>query len=327
MSRILRTILVSLALAACSEELDYFPDTAERGETAPQLTAARPAGEGEKAGKTTPTVRVEPVAGVAAPMANLLAESVAENLKEMKVRVSAQGDVSSSYVLAGRAEPNWKDVRAPFVVIIRWLLVDAAGQPATSFIQGVRGKWWQWENGDPQLIRMVGLGAAKPVADMLIVKDEPPPPPELMGAGLMVMPVKGAPGDGNRLFTIAIKEALRATDVSVTEDPRQAAFVLEGRVASAATPDGGERIVVEWTVMTSKGRELGKATQESTVPGGMLQGSWNRIAIRAAAEAVEGIERIITGSSQARQTPSSPASPPPPPLKLPHVPGRAMPPP
>ena len=50
---------------------------------------------------------------------------------------------------------------------------------------------------------------------------------------ILVKLVDGAPGDGNQALMVAIKQALRIRNFMVTEDPRQAVFLIEGRVEIA----------------------------------------------------------------------------------------------
>ncbi len=337
-----------LALSSCADKMDYFPDVNGDAKTvalpAPPA-AVSPPPENNLNRKSGPRVRVMPVDGVSLPMARLLARSVVKNLLELRVSAVTDDDAGNNaggkndYVLSGRAEANWKDQRAPFTAIIRWTLVDGADKPAAAFIYGVRASWWQWRNGAPQVIRMVGLSAAKPVADLLAVKTEPPVPQELMDTTLLVRSVRGAPGDGNQALTRAVIEALRATDVSVTEDPRQAAFILDGvvNVSPIGKDDvrGMEKVVIEWTVKTIKGREVGKSSRRITVPGGSIDLAWGRIALQSGIDVVADIEEIITGTSLSGRSVSPPGRSSAPPSRLPspkrrairRVPGRALPPP
>lgn len=112
-------------------------------------------------------VRVEPIDGPAVPMARLLAQSVADGLNALNVAASAKVPGLSRYVLKGRAEANRSDPKIPYVVLIHWTLLDAAGEPVGLHTQGVPGSWWQWEYGDPRVINAVGSGAARPIAALV----------------------------------------------------------------------------------------------------------------------------------------------------------------
>ncbi|OHC75804.1 MAG: hypothetical protein A3G18_12655 [Rhodospirillales bacterium RIFCSPLOWO2_12_FULL_58_28] len=309
-------LLFIFAATACNEAPRPFKH--EAGSWKPPL--AEP-----KAGYD---ILVEPVDGPSRPMAKLLARSVADSLVEREVSATVADSVKSRFVIKGKAEANWEDARAPFVMLILWTMFNEKGEIVGNFTQGVQGTWFEWENGDPRIIRSVGQEAAQPFAEMAQRKEKVLPPAELRGAGLMVESVIGAPGDGNKMLTDAIKEALRLTDVSITEDPRQMDYVLKGEVKMTAADQGKQKVLVIWTVLTPAGGEVGKATQENITPTGSLDGSWGETASMVATAAVNGIADILGRAEKAprEDNGSSPRG-----LIAPQapkqVPGRAPPPP
>jgi hypothetical protein len=273
-------------------------------------------------------VRVELVQGPALPMAKLLSNAVTTGLNEHGVKSTVQGDEISRFVLNGRAEANWNDRRVPFVMLIYWTLSDASGETVGTYTQGVRGARWKWEYGDPRIIRAVGNGAAKPLAAMIVEEEEKPIPAVLLGAGILIKPVVGAPGDGNEALGRAIMDALRKADVSITEDRRQARLSLSGQVGLQPLGNGFDKVLIVWKVLTMDGFELGRATQENTVLSDRLRAPWGEDAKKIAEAAVIGIERILI-SPRARRTPSykNPGGTPPSGKDLEQIPGRAPPPP
>ncbi len=139
---------------------------------------------------------------------------------------------------------------------------------------------------------------------------------------ILVKVVEGAPGDGNQALMLAIKQALRIRNFMVTEDPRQAVFLVDGRVEIAPPANGRQRAKVVWTVTTVSGGQVGRAIQENTIPAGSLNGAWGQVAAMVANAAADGVEELFGRPSTRRAQ----AVVPPPPL-LPQVPGRAPPPP
>ena len=256
-------------------------------------------------------------------MARLLAESVTAGLLALKVPATIAWPSTSRFVLGGWAEANRTEPGVPFIVLIHWTLSDRSGQAVSSFTQGIRGTWVQWEYGDPKIIRQVGSGAAKSIA--AILGDQGAPGPAPLKTGLLVRPVHGT---GGEFLTRAIKEALRAADVSITEDTRQAALVLDGLITAAAAQGGRRRITIVWTVSTTDGDHVGTATQENTVPDVSLASAAE--AEKLARAVVDGITAILAEvggmpaarSGRAIPGTAKPASTP----TLPHVPGRAPPP-
>ena len=287
------------------------------------ILAACAAGPGAGTDDASQGVRVDPIDGPSVPMARLLAESVSAGLQALKVPATIAWPSTSRFVLSGRAEANRTDPGLPYIVLIHWTLSDRSGQTVSSFTQGIRGTWVQWEYGDPKTIRQVGAGAAKSIA--AIIGDQGAPGPAPLKTGLLVRLVHGT---GGEFLTRAIKETLRAADVSITEDTRQAALVLEGLITAAAPQGGRQRISIVWTVSTTAGDEVGKATQENTVPDGSLASAAE--AEKVAQAAVDGITAILAevgGVPAARSLQAFPGMAKPPSTPdLPRVPGRAPPP-
>ena len=140
----------------------------------------------------------------------------------------------------------------------------------------------------------------------------------------LIKPVEGAPGDGNVSLTNAIKSALRKRDLTVTEDPRQAGYVIEGRVQVGPTVNGRQQAKITWAVNTITGQEVGKAVQENAVKAGSLDGPWGRIADIVTNAAVVGIQELF--GVDAKQSSRLDLPPVPPMPALPREPGRAPPP-
>jgi hypothetical protein len=140
----------------------------------------------------------------------------------------------------------------------------------------------------------------------------------------LVRIVTGAPGDGNESLTSSIKAALRSNDMTVTEDPRQAAYEIRGRVVVGPAVNGRQQTRIVWRVNTIDGDEVGQAIQENTVIAGSLDGEWGRVAAIVSEAAVSGIAELFDGRGRRRNAAGSVAFPDAPPL--PQVPGRAPPP-
>ncbi len=293
----------------------------EKGFTLPQ-----PSPKVEK--KQAVQVRVDLVSGPALPMARLLSKSVVNGLIDQGVAATVGGEGAPAYVLKGRAEANWTDSRVPFVMLIYWTLSDRTGAQVGAYTQGVRGARWKWEYGDPRIIRAVGSGAAKPVSSMILGEAKTTLPFLLIGAGILVRPVTGAPGDGNTVLSAAIKSALNAADVLITEDSRQASVMLDGAVAVQSLGDGRDRVTIIWSISTLDGFEVGRAIQENTVAANSLAESWATEAPKIAAAALDGIERILkVGNSRSGPRPRSGEEGPATPSNIRQFPGRAPPPP
>jgi hypothetical protein len=141
----------------------------------------------------------------------------------------------------------------------------------------------------------------------------------------LIKPVQGAPGNGNEALTAALKSALRDRDLTISEDPRQAGFVIQGVVDTGDAVNGRQYVRIIWRVITVTGEEVGKAVQENTVVAGSLNGEWGHVAEAVSIAAVKGIKDLF-GEADDRLSSREPL-PDFPDIKLPKVPGRAPPPP
>lgn len=301
-------VLFCAAAVACADLTDALIDGFERP---PKVEIKKSVG-----------IRVEPVEGPPAPMAKLLAQSVAAALDTQRVLASTGVAGDSKYVLKGRAKRNRDDSRIPFIVVINWDLVDASGKLVGNHSHGVEGTWWQWEYGDPRIIRSVGIAAAKPIAAMVRVEPEPVPPGAPQAANVLIAVVKGATGDGNLALTRQMKAAAKAAGIATTELPDVATHVLQGVVSIEAPSGARQRVTIVWTMTTPDGREVGKATQENIIGAGALDGEWGPVAAVVARAAIRGVEDILSRSRQIRAVKSIVPKD----RVLPQVPGRAPPP-
>lgn len=141
----------------------------------------------------------------------------------------------------------------------------------------------------------------------------------------LIKPVTGAPGNGNEALTAALKSALRDKDLTISEDPRQAGFIIQGKVDTGDPVNGRQYIRIIWRVNTVTGEEVGKAVQENTVVAGSLNGEWGQVAEAVSYAAVRGISDLFS-DADANLTSREPL-PEFPDVQLPSVPGRAPPPP
>ncbi|MEQ8193526.1 MAG: hypothetical protein RIB59_03460 [Rhodospirillales bacterium] len=270
-------------------------------------------------------VKVDLLEGTAVPMARLLASSVVENLEKREIPATAQMESPSRYVLRGRAEYDPSVPKKPFVALIHWTLYGDNNEPVGTYVQGVKGTPVQWEFGDPRIIRRIGNNAAKPIAAMIRNDTDATQAARRTGTALLVRPVRGASGDGNETLQSALKLALREADFNVTEDPRQAGFVLSGLVRVSPLGNGQDRVRISWSIGTVDGVEMGVAVQENTVPAGSLSGEWGGVAGAVATAAVDGLVQILEGSRRTAHT--DPLIQPRIPPNIPRMPGRAIPPP
>jgi hypothetical protein len=136
-----------------------------------------------------------------------------------------------------------------------------------------------------------GLGASPPAPAASAATE---PPGEIMA---LVAPVSGAPGDGQKSLTAALKKRLFAGGVKLASAPARNVYTVKGTVVLADTTGGKQSIRIDWLVFDPNGKKLGTVSQQNTIPKGALNGPWGAIADAAAGAAANGIIKLIPRSN------------------------------
>jgi hypothetical protein len=116
-------------------------------------------------------------------------------------------------------------------------------------------------------------------------------------AGVLVQPVTGAPGDGQRSLTIALKKRLYAGGVKLANGTAVNVYMVKGTVKLSDTSGGKQSIRIDWQVVDPTGKKLGTVSQQNTIPRGSLNGPWGAIADAAAGAAADGIIKLLPKTS------------------------------
>lgn len=185
-------------------------------------------------------------------------------------------------------------------------------------------------SSDPAATPMLAVGAAEIAPPPSRPYDAAPSPAAVGSATLLfLIPVSGAPGDGNSALTRAARAALVARGYGVADQPRSAHYLMAGSVTVGAAEAGRQPVRVVWEISDAKGRALGRAVQENAVAAGSLDKSWGSMAALVAGAAVPGIADVIRRSEVADAARGAPAEfserrlKIPPTMTLPPVPGQA----
>lgn len=139
--------------------------------------------------------------------------------------------------------------------------------------------------------------AAKPPA--------PPAPPSQPAAlarpiftpqskpAIRVEPVTGAPGDGNKSLTSALRAALLLAGLKIAPDDGGHDMKIIGKVLVEKADSSNERVEIVWTALLADGSFAGEVRQGNTVPAASLNGSWGALPQHIAREAGRGVGEIL----------------------------------
>lgn len=173
-----------------------------------------------------------------------------------------------------------------------WAAVDSAA------LRSIAGKTTS------QLAATLSRGGGAPSA---VAASEPSPATTATAApaaaksakpnGVVVAPVAGAPGDGQRSLTTALKKRLYAGGIKLANGTTDNVYMVKGSVVLSEASGGKQSIRIDWLVLDPSGRKLGTVSQQNTIPRGSLNGPWGAVADAAAGAAAAGIIKLLPKSS------------------------------
>lgn len=151
-----------------------------------------------------------------------------------------------------------------------------------------------WQSSNPEMLIEVAAEVAQALAPQLLGPAvQEALLPGFPGARLAVLPVTGAPGDGDEALTEALKLALERADLPVAEERAARDLAVLGTVAVTPAGAGQEQVSIVWRLQDAEGEELGKISQENAMAAGSLAGAWGRIAALVARGAVDGLTDLL----------------------------------
>ena len=183
-------------------------------------------------------------------------------------------------------------------VVPRYALFDPDGAPQ-GVAEGSAIPARDWSRPTTAMLSDVANDASRRAADLLLRAEaarKSTAPSALTAAGpprVYLLPVRGAPGDGNESLTARMREALGDYGILAQDVADGAGFAADGRVNVVPVGRGMQRVEILWIVSRRDGQDLGRVLQMNEIPSGLLDRHWGDIAFAAAAEAAGGVQRVI----------------------------------
>jgi len=219
-----------------------------------------------------------------------ISSALAESLRDRGVVASTATANRGSFLLICDARSNRSGA-----ITLAWRLIDADGLVIGLVDQYTTAHKRDWLSADPGMVQAIVAEAAPRIAAIVI--DHDPSMVARATPGLLrpvhVAPVRGAPGDGDKSVTKALRNALKRSGVTVTDRPQELGVSVFGEI-SRTPRDEADEIAVRWRVVTMDGAELGSISQGNFVPTGALDGPWGNIALAVAQGGAEGVIQILS---------------------------------
>ncbi len=263
-------VLAALMLTACGNgvPLPFQPET----KTLATTELIRP--------KADASLALTSIGGMPGALGRDLAEQVAVQLRERGVPAFTDFANKSSWWLYGDYRPN--------PTRIDWTLIDPDGKGAT--------------NLSTPVITLTPRAGAVEIAAMAksatpdlekIVRIDPGPEMVPVAQAVFMQGVTGAPGDGRDALERAMRTELQRLGITIIDQLNRDTLVLSAQVGVTDAGANEQRVKIDWTLMTSNGKQVGTISQNNAIPKGRLDRTWGDIAWVAAQGAAGGLQELL----------------------------------
>jgi hypothetical protein len=145
------------------------------------------------------------------------------------------------------------------------------------------------------------LASCQPVPHPFEDVDRLPSTPALRppdSAGIIVLPIVGAPAAASQSLAAAMAEGLRDRDIPAsTAVANRGSYRLTGSAAVAPAASGRTLVTIDWTLTTADGTALGHASTRSEAAAQQWQAGDRTLAGALAEAAVASIAKLVEGDA------------------------------
>ena len=277
-------LLLLLSLAACGD--------------LPEPFIGNPGREGRVLAQP-PTTRLAVPAATDAllpgPASSDFSAMLAEDLRQQEVPAVAEQGKKGDWRLAAKAELQGDRVVPSYVV------TDPQGkEKGRTEGPAIAAPLWSQataatleqaaKDAAPKISRLLtGIQTAMEHADPNSLYNRP--------AKVQLLPVTGAPGDGNISLTRQMKTHLASFGPVLQDDKAGADFTVQGQVRIVPIAGGQQRVEIQWIITAANGDERGRVVQLNEIPAGTLDHYWGDVAVVVASEASGGVHDVILRQS------------------------------
>ena len=270
-------------------------------------------------GRSSSRMDLAPIVGAPPNIAKQFAQELAAAGNDNKLTITPDG-TGSPYTLKGYliATSEKKGAKISYILDITDAKGGRVGRVSGEQLIAGRSGADPWSGVDSDAIHSLAFKIAPQIATTVSGVGSPPPvastPAPSPGPGAapsqsarapeaapaakgpvttIVSPVAGAPGDGTKSLTAAIKKRLYAKGVKLATVPTGNTYTVKGTVRVTDGAAGKQSIRIDWQVLDPNGKRLGTVSQQNNIPKGSLDGPWGAIADAAAGAAADGIVKLL----------------------------------
>lgn len=259
-------------------------------------------------GRVTAPVSIAAPIGAPTEISSKLTAQIKAAASRQNVTIAGEG-VKPNYTVRGylAASPEANQSKIAYI----WDVTDRESKRvhriAGEELVPARAGSTPWAGVDDATINRIATKTANDLAAWL-PKDSAPQPVAARRSGPAPAPadtaasgevftyvpaVTGAPGDGQRSLSLAIKKQLFKNGIKITSTPGRAAYTVKATVEASQPQGGKQKVSIRWEVLDPSGRHLGTVSQQNSIDQGALDGKWGGIADAAAGAATDGILKLL----------------------------------
>ena len=265
-------------------------------------------------GRSSSRMDLAPIVGAPPTIAKQFAQQLAAAGSDNKLTITPDG-TGSPYTLKGYlvATSEKKGAKISYILDISDTKGQRVGRVSGEQLIAGRSGADPWSGVDSAALHSLAVKIAPQISASMSGGGSPPPAasgpqpsasaPETAAAPVaraakgpvttIVAPVSGAPGDGIKSLTAAIKKRLYAKGVKLATIQTGNTYTVKGTVSMTDGSGGKQSIRIDWQVLDPNGKRVGTVSQQNNIPKGSLDGPWGAVADAAAGAAADGIVKLL----------------------------------
>jgi hypothetical protein len=265
-------------------------------------------------GRSSSRMDLAPIVGAPPTIAKQFAQQLAAAGSDNKLTITPDG-TGSPYTLKGYlvATSEKKGAKISYILDITDTKGQRVGRVSGEQLIAGRSGADPWSGVDSAALHSLAVKIAPQISASMSGGGSPPPAasgpqPSASASGIaaapvaraakgpvttIVAPVSGAPGDGIKSLTAAIKKRLYAKGVKLATIQTGNTYTVKGTVSVTDGSGGKQSIRIDWQVLDPNGKRVGTVSQQNNIPKGSLDGPWGAVADAAAGAAADGIVKLL----------------------------------
>jgi len=271
-----------LAVAACQPVPKPFAHTPG---TSDPIISQRP----DVAGVT-----VRPIVGLTKPQSDALSEAMVNAFMAMEIPAATTGENRRSRFVDGTAK-TFNLPKNQSAIQIEWTLTDSKGRAVENHKSHHKTGSKGWEHPDSKtLSRWVKTAARQFARRILGSRPEAELDRSTSLPRLHVWPVGGIDETKSVTLKSAMERALKRRKFEVLKGLEGAALIIAGSVSLGSAREGKQPIEISWSVLNTKGKQVGKLDQQNSVAVSTIINDWANLSSIITRNAAGGVSEIVS---------------------------------